>query len=249
MTFRGRYPTQSSAAGDRLELPDPLDLLTVAAVRQMLARPDADAFLEWLRREGPKDHPGVFADVPAPQLWPSFATNLGIGLWNAMPLPGNGFRPDPLPEQEAAAPCRCRSGKEHGRCCARISAPLSFPSALLWIVVVRELEDEDLVAAAASLQMPGDILLELVEYWNRLQLYDLVLKLLEPVLRKLPNILAQPRRSRNEKPIREVLEPLLEVFVDSLMEGGSPAKERRWRKRLLAELPAHLHHTVKVLGV
>ena len=50
----------------------------MAAVRQLLARPDPDAFLGWLRREGPEDHPGVFADVPAPELWPSFATNLGI---------------------------------------------------------------------------------------------------------------------------------------------------------------------------
>ena len=61
---------------------------------------------------------------------------------------------------------------------------------------------------------------------------DEVLKLLEPVLRKLPKILAQPRRSRNEKPIREVLEPLLEVFVAMELR-----KQATW-----AETPVSLHH-------
>ncbi len=247
---RGRSPTHSPSAGGHLELPDPIELLTVAAVREMLARPDTDSFLEWIRREGPEGHPGVFADIPEPELWPSFATNLGIGLWNAMPFPDNGFRSNPLPKQKASAPCRCCSGKKYGRCCARWPAPPSFPSAMLWMVMIRELEDEDRVTAAASLRMPADILLELVEHWQGLQLYETVLKLLEPVFRKLPKILAaRPPRSRDEKPIRAALEPLLKIFVDSLMEGGSPAKERRWRKRLLAELPTELHHTVKVLGI
>ncbi len=248
--FRGRHPTLSAFGGGDLELPDPIELLTAAAVREMLARPDADTFLEWMRREGPVGHPGVFAAVPAPELWPSFATNLGIGLWNAMRFPDKGFRPDPLPTQKASAACRCRSGEKYGRCCARLSAPLSISPAYLWPVLVQELNDEKLIAAAASLQMPADLLLELAKYWQRLQLYELVLKLLEPVFRKLPKFLAaQPSGSRREKPIREVLEPLIHVFVDSLMERGGPAKERRWRRRLLAELPAELQHAVKVLGI
>ena len=247
---RGRHPTLGPPVEGNLEFPDPFELLTAAAVREMLARPDADAFLEWMRREGPTGHPGVFVDMPERELWPSFATILGVGLWNAMPFPDHGFRHRPLPKQKASAACRCRSGKKYRRCCARLPAPPALPSAMLWMVTIHELEDEGRIAAAASLQMPGDLLLELAQLWSTSQLYELVLKLLEPVFRQLPKILAtEPRSRMHETPIREVLEPLLKVFVESLMEAGGAAKERRWRKRLLAELPAELHYAVKVLGV
>ena len=255
MTFRGRHPTPFPSGGRSLELPDPFDRLVIAAVREMLARcprgeDSAEAFLEWMREKGPEDHPGVFAGVPAQQLWPSFATNLGIGLWNAMPFPDNGFRPDPLPKQKAAAPCRCRSGKKHGRCCARLADPPSFSSAFFWAVLIEEADDEDLYAAASSLRVPGDLLLELAKHWQRHQLYEEMLKLLEPVFRQLPKILAgRPAPVRHQKPIRDVLEPLLNVFLDALMEVGSAARERRWRRRLLAELPVELKDAAGVLGV
>ncbi len=250
MLYRGRDPTLSPSADGDIELPDPIELLTAAAVREMLARPDADTFLEWIRREGPKDHPGVFSDLETPELWPSFATNLGVGLWNAMPFPNNGFRPHPLPKQKGSAPCRCRSGKKYGRCCARLPGPPSFPSYPLWAVMLHELDDEVVFAAAASLQMPADFLLQLAQLWQRSDLDDLVLKLLEPVFRKLPKILTRrPRESQQIQQLRAQLEPLLKVFVYALMEAGSPAKERRWRKRLLAELPEELQGTAGVLGI
>ena len=250
MSSRGRNPIASPSAGGHLEVPDPFELLTTAAIREMLARPDVDSFLEWMRREGPKGHPGVFADLPDPEFWPSFATTLGIGLWNAMPLPNNRFRAKPLPEQKGSAPCRCRSGKKYARCCARLPGPPSFPATMHWIVMIREMEDATLNSAAASLQMPADLLLELVQHWRSLQLYERILKLLEPVFRKLPKILAdQPHRDQQDKPIREFLVPLLEIFVDALMEEGSAAKQRRWRKRLLEELPEELHRSVTVLGI
>ena len=50
------------------------------------------------------------------------------------------------------------------------------------------------------------------------------------------------------KPISEYLEPLTKLFVDSVMEAGGYAREKRWRKRLLAELPAELHGSVIVLA-
>lgn len=244
-----RSSNLSPFAGSQIESPEPIELLTAAAVREMLARPDPDSFLEWMRHEGPKGHPGVFADVPEPELWPSFATNLGIGLWNAMPFPHKGFRFDRLPKQKAKAPCRCRSGRKHGTCCAHLPPP-QFPPALLWMAMIRELEDKDLAAASASLQIPADVLLELVRYWQGLEHHGQVLKLLEPVFRNLPEILAdRPHRSRAEESLRTNLEQLLVLFVESLMEGGSPAKERRWRKRLLAKLPEELHRVVRVLGV
>jgi hypothetical protein len=250
MKFRGRQQAPFSLAGGDLELPGPMDLLIAAAVREMLARSDAAGFLEWIRREGPAGHPGVFVDVPAPELWPSLATKLGVALWDAMPFPHNGFRPDPLPAQKGSDACLCRSGKKFGRCCARLPVPPPFPPILLWEALLRELEDEELIAAAASLQMPGGLLLELARWWQLEQLYERVLKLLEPVFRQLPRVLATPApKSRHDKPIREFLEPLLDVFLDALMERGSAAKERSWRKRLLAELPGELQDKAKVLGV
>ena len=38
-------------------------------------------------------------------------------LWNAFPLPSQGFRPHPLPRPRPNEPCPCGSGVKHKRCC------------------------------------------------------------------------------------------------------------------------------------
>ncbi len=245
---RGRHPVLTPSVPGNLEVPDPFALLTAAVVRLLLAEPHAEAFLEWMRRQAPRDHPAIFAGLPIPDTWPSYATTLGVGLWNAMPFPHNGFRPEPLPPQEASDPCRCRSGRQYARCCALLPST-SIPGFALWMPLMEQMDDPTRIAAAASLQMPANLLLELAQFWHGHQFYDLVLKLLEPVYRQLPKALAAAPRDKYEQPMREVLEPLTGIFVDSLMEVGGPVKERRWRQRLLAELPPELHGAVKVLGI
>ncbi|WP_163560926.1 SEC-C metal-binding domain-containing protein [Halomonas sp. NO4] len=42
---------------------------------------------------------------------------LGRSVWNATPLPSQGFKPAPLPEPKRNDPCPCGSGKKFKRCC------------------------------------------------------------------------------------------------------------------------------------
>ncbi|MCH4565515.1 SEC-C domain-containing protein [Halomonas sp. EGI 63088] len=64
----------------------------------------ADALLE---RTGLASWFGT--DVPS---WP-----LARAIWNATPLPSNGFQPRPLPVPGRNDPCPCGSGKKFKRCC------------------------------------------------------------------------------------------------------------------------------------
>jgi hypothetical protein len=43
---------------------------------------------------------------------------LARGIWNEVPLPRNGFRPEPIPEPAPGAPCPCGSRRSYRSCCA-----------------------------------------------------------------------------------------------------------------------------------
>lgn len=141
-----------------LVFPDPFDYLTADAVRHMLRHQDAEDFLVWMREEAPKLHPGVFARVPDVVLWPSFATSLGTGLWNAMPLPRHDYRPEPLPRQRSGDLCRCRSGLGFDDCCALFPPPPPFKAEALWTFVAEQLPLEDLERVALAGRLNGPIL-------------------------------------------------------------------------------------------
>lgn len=149
-------PQFGSSSG--LIFPDPFDFLTADAVRHMLRHQDVDRFLAWMRDEAPQLHPGVFARVPDAVLWPSFATSLGNGLWNAMPLPRNGYAPEPLPPQESSTPCRCQSGLTFDLCCALFPPPPPFKPEALWTFVAEQLPLEDLEKVAVEGHLSGSVL-------------------------------------------------------------------------------------------
>ena len=81
------------------------------AVGEALRLEDGEAFLAWMREEAPRRRAGGVRGAarrrgPASGL----ATELGRALWNALPLPGNGFRPRPIPQARAqrSLPVRLR---------------------------------------------------------------------------------------------------------------------------------------------
>ncbi len=65
---------------------------------------------------------GADADLIAQAAWP-----LALSIWNHTPLPGNGFRPRPVPMPERNDPCRCGSGRKFKQCCARQGDIIHFP--------------------------------------------------------------------------------------------------------------------------
>jgi hypothetical protein len=110
------------------------------AVAAALDQGDGAAFLEWMRTEAPGRAPELFAELPHEQARRSMATELGRMLWNALPLPANGYRPRPIPRPERNDPCPCGSGRKYKRCCAGLTDAVPvLDSEVIWLLVIQAL--------------------------------------------------------------------------------------------------------------
>ena len=87
------------------------------SVEEILRSQDQRSFCGWLEREAPLRLPGAFAGLPARQRR-ALLLALVRGIWNEVPLPRNGFQPDPILPPAPGAPCPCGSGKGYRFCCA-----------------------------------------------------------------------------------------------------------------------------------
>jgi len=109
------------------------------SVSQILAHEDAERFLQWVTHEvihRGRMEPGLFdSDDEAISL----ATNFGRGIWNAFPLPGNGFRPQPLATPGRNEACPCGSGRKFKVCCGHGPAPPGLDSGSIWPFLIRTL--------------------------------------------------------------------------------------------------------------
>jgi hypothetical protein len=70
--------------------------LLESAVGELLRRQDSDAFLSWMQSQAPERFPEIFSGMDERVVQP-LALELGRQIWNATPLPRNGFKPLPLP--------------------------------------------------------------------------------------------------------------------------------------------------------
>jgi hypothetical protein len=122
----------------RLNELDALLRLLKSAVGEVLRRQDGDAFLSWMRSEAPERFPEIFASLDD-RVARALALELGRQIWNATPLPRNGFQPEPLPRPRAEEPCPCGSGRTHGECCASAPVLPGLTPELLWALVAAEL--------------------------------------------------------------------------------------------------------------
>ena len=89
----------------------------------------------------------------------SLATNFGRAIWNAMPLPGNGFRPRPLPAARRNDPCPCGSGRKFKRCCGSGPPAPALDSEILWPLVIGQLPKPALRQAIVSGKAPVEALI------------------------------------------------------------------------------------------
>lgn len=99
---------------------DVLGRLLRSAVGEVLRLQDGDAFLAWMQSQAPERFPELFSGLDE-RVVRALVVELGRQIWNATPLPRNGFRPLPLPPPADQDPCLCGSGRTYGDCCA--SAP------------------------------------------------------------------------------------------------------------------------------
>lgn len=161
------------------------------SVSQILAREDADEFLQWVTHEvvrRSRTEPVLFdSDDEAISL----ATTFGRAIWNAFPLPSNAFRPQPLPLPGRNDACPCGSGRKFKVCCGYGPAPPGLDSGSIWPLLIRKLSNDMLDDAIGSGHIPAAALIGSAMDYQNDRRPKLAVKLLEPLF-------DEPLRHRGE---------------------------------------------------
>jgi len=128
------------------------------AIARILEREESEPFLAWVREEAAARMPRLFGQLPDEAARRSSASELGRALWNSAPLPGNGFRPRPVPIPERNDPCPCGSGLKYKKCCAPWAADLpSFDPEGIWRLVVEALPLDRVEELGRSGRVPRNL--------------------------------------------------------------------------------------------
>lgn len=138
--------------------PEPFDSMIDDAVGHIVQFEDPQRFFDWFQgrlAECPAPQGDLFAE---PEQLKALATVLGRTLWNAVPLPGNAFRPRPLPTPGRNDPCPCGSGRKFKRCCASGPQPPPIDTRTLWPLVLDKVAPPRRLEAIASGSVPAEVL-------------------------------------------------------------------------------------------
>jgi tetratricopeptide (TPR) repeat protein len=141
-----------------------IERVILHAVRHILEHQDAARFLEWAQSAIP-----VALELDTAGLEPveerRLAVLLATAIWNATPLPDQGFRPRPMPPPQPEAACPCGSGLTYGKCCARMEKPPELPTDLIWELALAELGEDRIKQAVAEGSVPRHLLGVVADRW------------------------------------------------------------------------------------
>jgi hypothetical protein len=194
-----------------------------ACVKQILRHQDSDTFFAWLRGSGPALLPDLFAAAADERAQRALVHGLGTTVWNATPLPANGFRPRILPGPERNAACPCGSGEKYKRCCARVPPFPTIPAEAIWSLAARHLPARQMQDLASRGALPPQALVEAAVWFQEVGRPKQALRLLEPAFES-----ARELDSRYE--------PALDLLLDLYDETGQSEHKRRTMERLAGEL-------------
>lgn len=97
---------------------DEFGFLMDMSARRILRDEDPDSFINWFTQYAPGLAPSFAANLPQENDFRHRTLSLMARIiWNRTPLPGNHYRPKPLPRPERNHPCPCGSGKKYKHCC------------------------------------------------------------------------------------------------------------------------------------
>ena len=151
------------------------------SVAQILADEDAEQYLQWVTVEFARrssERAGLFDTSDEST---ALATNFGRSIWNAFPLPGNGFRPRPLAMPGRNDACPCGSGRKFKRCCGYGAAAPGLNPDVLWPMLIRKLSGNALDGAIADGLIPAAALIGAAMDYRDGNRPKLAIKILEPI--------------------------------------------------------------------
>lgn len=130
------------------------EALLPAAVAVALQSQRWPEFFDWLREALPGFAAPQVGLAKDEHLRRALSSAMGRALWNALPLPRNGFLPERVPEPGRNDSCPCGSGEKFKRCCAGAPPLSGFTPAMLWPHVLAALRGPARRAALASHHVP-----------------------------------------------------------------------------------------------
>ncbi|GGX93855.1 hypothetical protein GCM10007160_21630 [Litchfieldella qijiaojingensis] len=136
---------------------DALQAFLDLSIRVILDSEDSQTYFRWVTEQ-------LLSRPASQQDQETIATFhwLARSLWNSTPLPGNHFRPRPLPDPGRNDPCPCGSGKKFKRCCANGDINKDIDPDLIMSMVLDHLSPAQ--RKQATLHAPVDFQLALAEY-------------------------------------------------------------------------------------
>jgi tetratricopeptide (TPR) repeat protein len=88
-------------------------------------------------------------------------------IWNATPLPGNQFKPRPLPKPKRNEICYCGSGRKFKRCCQDVVEAPELPAEYIWHLALQHLDMDEVQDAIRKKWIPPQALILLQDhYWD-----------------------------------------------------------------------------------
>ncbi|UTW14248.1 SEC-C metal-binding domain-containing protein [Marinobacterium rhizophilum] len=163
-----------------------LEALLQDAAREIFRDERFGSFSRWLRDNFDRYcDESMFDEGLAPGTVQALTGHLAREIWKYMPLPGNHFKPRPLPKLKPNDPCACGSGSKFKQCCQRLMGnfSLTLESEQVWVFAIPALQEFGLLGkAVASRQVPLEGLLEAaIELFDREQ-FRKSAALLEPMV-------------------------------------------------------------------
>lgn len=201
------------------------------AIGVILRSEDPGELMGWMRQEAIEGLPGLFAELPDDEARLSAVSELGRAIWNAVPLPGNGFRPRPLPQPERNEPCPCGSGRKYKKCCAAWSDAPSLDVDGIWLLLVEQLSLEQAEELGKAGRVPrhfvGELAAALLGEGEALR----ALALVEPLFER-------PERLDERDAV--ALDALLQAYEDLELEVERQEAVERLARQLKPPLRAAL---------
>jgi tetratricopeptide (TPR) repeat protein len=189
---------------------------------------DFGALRAWVAREMPAALPALQAQAETEHGRRAGTNAIATSIWNASPLPSNGYRPRPMPAPGRNDPCPCGSGQKFKRCCGSVSAGFPvLPEDDTWRLLVEHLTHDELERFANDPALPpGPVALLAVEMSER----------------GLPDRARTALARRLERPegLDDRYEAALDVFLDLEGENREIDDFVGWANDLATRLPKRL---------
>ncbi len=125
------------------------------ATAEAMRLEDFEALREWLRNEAPKALPALAAEANSERGRKAGINAIATSIWNAVPLPSNGYQPRPRPAPGRNEPCPCGSEEKFKRCCGQV-APVfpSLPPHAVWPALIEFATDQELARYVGDPGLP-----------------------------------------------------------------------------------------------